>query len=57
MVSRTVFMKRSAMPENTRMTTLNQEMVRRMVKRSELVDMDTRLEVVDNYAKKLINSK
>ena len=29
MVARTVLMKRSAMPENTRMATLNQEMIRR----------------------------
>ena len=57
MVARTVLMRRSAMPENTRMATLNQEMIRRMVNTSELVSMETRLEVVDNYAQKLINSE
>ena len=57
MVARTVLMKRSAMPENTRMATLNQEMIRRMVNTSEHVDMDTRLEVIDDYARKLVNSE
>ena len=45
------------MPENTRMATLNQETIRRMVNTSELVDMSTRLDVIDEYARKLINSE
>ena len=57
MVASTVLMQRSAMPENTKMATLNQEMIRRMVNTSELVDIEKRLEVIDNYARKLINSE
>ena len=45
------------MPENTRMATLNQETIRRMINTSELVDMGTRLQVIDDYARKLINSE
>ena len=45
------------MPENTRMATLNQETIRRMVNTSELVDISTRLAVIDEYARKLINSE
>ena len=48
MVARTVLMKRSAMPENTRMATLNQEMIRRMVNPSERVGDEDRCEIVDN---------
>ena len=57
MVSPMVLHKRSAMPESIRRATLNQELVRRMINTSELVDMGKRLEVVDNYAQKLINSE
>ena len=57
MVAKTVLMRRSAMPENTRMATLNQETIRRMINTSELVCMTTRLQVIDNYAQKLINSE
>ena len=46
-----------SMPESIRRATLNQEMVRRMVNTSELVDMKERIQVVDNYAQKLINSE
>ena len=57
MVSPMVLHKRSAMPESIRRATLNQELVRRMVNTSELVDNEKRLEVVDSYAQKLINSE
>ena len=57
MVPITVLHKRSAMPENTRRATLNQELIRRMVNTSEKVSMDKRLEIVDNYAQKMINSE
>ena len=57
MVARTVLMKRSAMPENTRMATLNQEMIRRMVNTSEMVGEEERCEIVDKYATKLVNSE
>ena len=46
----------SAMPENMRMGTLHQEMVRRMMNTSELLDAAVRVGVVDNYGQKLINS-
>ena len=57
MVPKMVIHRRSAMPESTRRATLNQELIRRMVNTSEMVDMTKRLEIVDNYATKLINSE
>ena len=53
----TVLHARSAIPEATRRATLNQEMIRRMTNTSELVEEDVRLEIVDTYAQKLINSE
>ena len=35
---------------------MNQEMIRRMTNTSELVDVKIRIEIVDEYAQKLINS-
>ena len=52
-----VLHKRSAMPEGTRRATLNQELVRRMINTSELVPIEKRLEIVDKYAGKLLNSE
>ena len=52
----TVLHARSAIPEATRRATLNQEMIRRMTNTSELVDVKIRIEIVDEYAQKLINS-
>ena len=57
MVPDMVLHKRSAIPESTRRATLNQELIRRMVNTSEMVGMSMRLEIVDKYAKKLINSE
>ena len=57
MISPMVLHKRSAMPEGVRRATLNQELIRRMVNTSELVDMNKRLEIVDKYAQKLIHSE
>ena len=57
MVPNMVLHRRSAMPENTRRSTLNQELIRRMINTSELVAMDKRIEIVDKYAQKLINSE
>ena len=54
MVSPLVLHKRSAMPEGI---TLNQELVRRMVNTSESVDITDRVEIVNNYSQKLINSE
>merc|ERR1711940_489215 len=45
------------MPENTRRSTLNQELIRRMVNTSEMVNIEHRVEVIDKYAQKLINSE
>ena len=57
MVPNMVLHRRSAMPEGTRRATLNQELIRRMVNTSEMVEMEKRLEIVDKYAQKLINSE
>ena len=56
MASNMVLQSRSAMPENMKIATLNQEVIRRMVNTSEDLDDSIRLEVVDNYARKIINS-
>ena len=53
----TVLHARSAIPEATRRATLNQEMIRRMTNTSEVVDDKVRVEIVDDYAKKLVNSE
>ena len=57
MVPNMVLHRRRAMPEGTRRATLNQELIRRMVNTSEMVGMKKRLEIVDSYAQKLINSE
>jgi hypothetical protein len=44
------------MPENMRMSTLNQEMVRRMMNTNELLDNMARVLVVDEFCQKLCNS-
>ena len=56
MSSNQVIQRKSAMPENMRMSTLNQEMVRRMMNTSELLDIKVRVGVVDDYCQKLCNS-
>ena len=53
----TVLHARSAIPEATRRATLNQELIRRMTNTSELVGEEKRVEIVDTYAQKLINSE
>ena len=57
MIPITVLHRRSAMPESTRRSTLNQELIRRMVNTSEKVPMSKRLEIVDKYDQKMINSE
>ena len=52
-----VLHRRSAMPETTRRATLNQELIRRMVNTSEMVSNEKRVEIVDSYAEKLMNSE
>ena len=56
MASSMVIQKRSAMPENKRMATLNQEVIRRMLNTSERLYISYMLRVVDDYAGKLVNS-
>ena len=56
MVSNQVIQKESAMPENGKMATLNQELVRRMMNTSEDLELEERILVVDNYCQKLANS-
>ena len=56
MSSSMVIQRRSAMPENMRMSTLNQEVIRRMLNTSERLDMTWRNRIVDDYAQKLRNS-
>ena len=51
-----VIQKSSAMPENMRMATLNQEVIMRMLNTSERLDIGYRLQVLDDYAGKLVNS-
>ena len=56
MASSMVIQRRSAMPENMRVSTLNQEMIRRMLNTSERLGIEWRLTIVDDYAQKLTNS-
>ena len=44
------------MPQNMKITTLNQEGIRRMMNTSEELGKDERLTVVDEYAIKVVNS-
>ena len=52
-----VLHKRIAMPEGLRRGTLDQDMVRRMVITTEKVSILERVQVVDSYAQKLVNSE
>ena len=52
----TVLHKKTAMEENQKAQILAQEMVRRMLNTNDMVDKKTRLEVVDNMAKKMRTS-
>ena len=51
-----VIQRESAMPENIKITTLNQEVIRRMVNTSEMVDEETRIRILDDFAQKIVNS-
>ena len=48
LASNIVLQQRSAMPENMRTATLNQEVIRRMVQTSENLYVSTRLEVINS---------
>ena len=56
MASSKVLQRDSAMPENMKISTLNQEMIRRMINTSEELDDTKRLETVDEYGMKVVNS-
>ena len=56
MSSNTVLQRKSAMPENMKVASLNQEVIRRMLNTSEDLDDAMRMTVVDNFAKKVRNS-
>ena len=57
MIPNMVLHRRSAMPESTRRSTLNQELIRRMINTSELVSLEERIDIIDKYAVKLMNSE
>ena len=44
------------MPENIKIATLNQEVNRRMINKSKDLDVAIRLEVLDDFAQKIVNS-
>ena len=48
--------KDTALPENTKMATLNSEVVRRMLHTSELLPIEERIMVLDDMSQKLANS-
>ena len=54
--SKQTVQKNSAMGENTKFQILSQDMVRRLLNTSEALGAETREQVVDDYAQKLINS-
>ena len=56
MSSNPVLQRKSAMPENMKMASLNQEVIRRMLNTSKDLDDARRMTVVDNFAKKIRKS-
>ena len=56
MSSNQVIQKASAMPENMRMSTLNQEVTRRMLNTCEWLDDRVRWGILDDFCQKLCNS-
>ena len=56
MASNMCLQQRSAMPENMKIATINQEVIRRMCNTSEHLDIGIRLNIIDNFAQKIINS-
>ena len=55
MCSDMVLQRGSAMPKNMKVASLNQEMIRRMVNTFEDLEVEDRIQVVDEYAQQLIN--
>ena len=56
MSSKFSIMKTSALPEKSKISSLSNDMLRRMKNVSELLDQETRNIVVDNYARRLLMS-
>ena len=56
MASNQVIQKLSALPENMKISTLNNEVMRRMFNTSELLPDRMRCEIVDDFCQKLCNS-
>ena len=56
MVGNCVMGKKSAIGENTKISSLSNDLVRRLKNCSEMLDNSHRVEIVDMYAQKLINS-
>ena len=56
MSSNSVLSSRTAMSEDSKMRSLSNELIRRMLTTSERVCDATRMEIVDGYAQKLFNS-
>ena len=56
MAANTVVHARSAMPEDSKMRCLANDLTRRMLTTSERISNDTRRDIVDDYAQKLLNS-
>ena len=52
----TVLHQRTAMPEDSKIRSLANDLTRRMLSTSERVSDSTRREIVDMYAQKLLNS-
>ena len=51
-----VIQRESAMPKkNIKITTLNQEVIRRMVNTSEMVDEETKIRIFHDFAQKMVN--
>ena len=56
-MSRNVTVQRmSAMEENSKMKTLSNDLIRRLLNTSERLGLEKRIKVVDNYSQKLLNS-
>jgi hypothetical protein len=57
MVVSNVLMKKSVMPEHTRLATPNQEVVWRIINTSEMVEDEVRCQIVDPYTQTMLNSE
>ena len=56
MARKTVINKKSALSERTKVSSLSQELIRRMKNTSEDVPMKERIDIIDEYAKQLVTS-